>query len=317
MAYVEREGGEFSIIMIDIDRFKTVNDRFGHQKGDEILQNVSSIIMNSVRKGDICGRYGGEEVIIMLPGANSKEGLSIAEKIRKKIENARLLGLHTPLTVSLGVSSYPEHSTWAKDLIEKADQALYYAKESGRNMSCLYQTNMSKSVKRIDKLAGIISGNQVEDQRRVETMLEILELQRNIELSGRDKIYNFLGRIIEVSEAQTGIVFYIEEGSKLSGRLIRKKLLDAEVGEAHYNESLVYRCIESRQGEYQLDWSSYPGVDSVTGMPDWQSVMLIPLTNMGEFKGILYLTVSMKNREYDAEAYNYIKTLSDIMASTL
>ena len=317
MAYVEREGGEFSIIMIDIDRFKTVNDRFGHQKGDEVLQNVSSIIMGAVRKGDICGRYGGEEIIIMLPSTNSRDGLNVAEKIRKKIENARLLGLHTPLTVSLGVSSYPEHSTWIKDLIEKADQALYYAKESGRNMSCMYQGNMSKSVKRIDKLAGIISGNQVEDQRRVETMLEILELQRSIELSHRDKVYNFLGRVIEVSEAQTGILFYIEEGNKISGRLIRKKLLDVEVGEAHYNESLVYKCMESRQGEYQLDWSGYPGVDTVTGMPDWQSVMVVPLTNKGELRGVLYLTVSMKNREYDAESYNYIKTLCDIMASVL
>ena len=314
MAYVEREGGEFSIIMIDIDRFKTVNDRFGHQKGDEVLQNVSSIIMGAVRKGDICGRYGGEEIIIMLPSTNSRDGLNVAEKIRKKIENARLLGLHTPLTVSLGVSSYPEHSTWIKDLIEKADQALYYAKESGRNMSCMYQGNMSKSVKRIDKLAGIISGNQVEDQRRVETMLEILELQRSIELSHRDKVYNFLGRVIEVSEAQTGILFYIEEGNKISGRLIRKKLLDVEVGEAHYNESLVYKCMESRQGEYQLDWSGYPGVDTVTGMPDWQSVMVVPLTNKGELRGVLYLTVSMKNREYDAESYNYIKTLCNVFS---
>jgi transcriptional regulator with GAF, ATPase, and Fis domain len=225
------------------------------------------------------------------------------------------MGLHTPLTISLGVSSCPEHSTWTKDLIEKADQALYHAKESGRNMSCLYQPNMSKSVKRIDKLAGIISGSQVEDQRRVETMLEILELQRSTELTVRDKLYNFLGRIIEVSEAQTGILFQIEEEGKISGRLIRKKLLDAEVGEAHYNEGLVYKCMESRQGEYQLDWSSYPGVDPVTGMPDWQSVMIVPLTNKGELKGILYLTVSMKNREYDAESYNYIKTLCDMMAS--
>jgi len=312
LVYAEREGSEFSIIMIDIDKFKTVNDRFGHQRGDEILQGVSSIIMNSVRKGDIAARYGGEEVIILLPGTGKEEGMNVAEKLRKKVENARLLGLHNPLTISLGVATYPYHSAWAKDLVEKADQALYHAKESGRNQSSLYREDMSKIVKRIDKLAGIISGNLVEDQRKVETMLEVLELQRSTELVRPEKLFNFLGRIIEVSEAQTGILFEVGEEGQIQDKLVRKKFISTAVEDEYYNLEAVKKCIESRTGEYKVDWNNYPGVDTVTGMPDWQSIMAVPMTTNGKLTGVLYLSVSIKVKEFDAGGYNFIKTLCDI-----
>ncbi len=313
IACAEKEGSEFSIIMIDIDKFKSVNDRFGHQKGDEILQGVSGIIMNSLRKEDIAARYGGEEIIILLPGAGEEEGLEVAEKLRKKIENARLLGLHNPLTISLGSAAYPKHSSWAKDLIEKADQALYHAKENGRNQSCLYKEDMSKTAKRIDKLAGIISGNLVEDQRKVETMLEVLELQRSTELKLEEKLFNFLGRIIEVSEAQIGIIFELGEAGEIKNKLARKKFISKAVEEEYYNEELVKHCMENETGEYRVDWNSYPGLDNVTGTPDWQSIMVVPMSIGGRLAGVLYLSVSIKTKEFDAGEYNYIKTLCDIL----
>ena len=315
IACAEKEGSEFSIIMIDIDKFKSVNDRFGHQKGDEILQGVSGIIMNSLRKEDIAARYGGEEIIILLPGAGEEEGLEVAEKLRKKIENARLLGLHNPLTISLGSAAYPKHSSWAKDLIEKADQALYHAKENGRNQSCLYKEDMSKTAKRIDKLAGIISGNLVEDQRKVETMLEVLELQRSTELKLEEKLFNFLGRIIEVSEAQIGIIFELGEAGEIKNKLARKKFISKAVEEEYYNEELVKHCMENETGEYRVDWNSYPGLDNVTGMPDWQSIMVVPMSIGGKLAGVLYLSASIKTKEFDAGEYNFIKTLCDIFST--
>jgi diguanylate cyclase (GGDEF)-like protein len=314
IAYAERETAEFSVIMIDIDKFKTVNDRFGHQKGDEILQGVSGIIINSLRKGDIAARYGGEEIIILLPNTGEEEGIGVAEKIRKKIENARLLGLHNPLTISLGVAAYPKHSNWAKDLIEKADQALYHAKENGRNKSSIYREDMSNTTKRIDKLAGIISGNLVEDQRKVETMLEILELQRSTEIELEEKLFNFLGRIIEVSEAQTGMIFEIGKAGELEKKLVRKKFISTAVEEEYYNEEIISKCVEQKLGEYKVDWNSNSGMDAVTGMPDWQSVMVVPMTKDGTVASVLYLSASIKTKEFDAGEYNYIKTLCDIFS---
>jgi diguanylate cyclase (GGDEF)-like protein len=318
LAYVEKEGGQFSIIMMDIDKFKKVNDRFGHQKGDEVLQNISSIIMSSVRKGDICGRYGGEEITILLPGTDAEGAFNVAEKIRKKVENAKLLGLRTPLTVSMGISSYPEHGTWAKDLLDKADQALYHVKESGRNGSRIYEPNMSNGIKRIDRLAGIISGDIVEDQRKTETMLEILDLQRDGSRTLEEKLFSFLGRIIEVSEAQTGGIFCIEktgERTRIIRKILRKRLVDKEVEEIYYNEGILQKCIDTGEGEYQIDWSGYPGMDPLTGMPDWQSVITVPLIDRGKIKGVTYLSVPIKSKEFDAGTYNYVKTLVDIMAA--
>jgi hypothetical protein len=222
------------------------------------------------------------------------------------------LGLHNPLTISLGVSTYPKHSSWAKDLIERADQALYYAKENGRNKSSVYSEDMSKTVKRIDKLAGIISGNLVEDQRKVETMLEVLELQRDTEIGTEEKLFNFLGRIIEVSEAQTGIMFEIGEDHEIKKKLVRKKFISTAVEEEYYNEEIVARCIETKVGEYQIDWNSYPGLDTVTGMPDWQSIMTVTITIAGRLSAVLYLSASIKTKEFGAGEYNFIKTLCDL-----
>ncbi len=319
LGHVEREGGQFSIIMADIDKFKSVNDRFGHQKGDEVLQGISSIIMNNVRKGDLCGRYGGEEIIMLLPGTDSKGAYKVAEKIRKKVENSKLMGLNIPLTISLGISSYPEHGTWAKDLVDKADQALYNVKESGRNGSRIYELNMPNSTNRIGRLEGIVSGDLVEDQRKARTLLEILELQRDNNKTIEEKMFSFLGRIIEVSEAHTGGIFLTEEMSRgrigISRRITRKRLAETEIGEASHNEDIIEKCISSRRGEYQIDWSSYPGIDSLTGMPDWQSVISIPMIDRGKLKGVVYLSVSIKDKEFDAGTYNYIKILSDIMSA--
>ncbi len=312
--YSETEGMEFSVIMIDIDNFKTVNDRFGHQRGDEILQGVSGTIVSALRKGDIAARYGGEEIIILLPNTGEEEGINVAEKLRKKVENARLLGLHNPLTISVGVSTYPNHSTWTKDLIEKADQALYYAKENGKNLSCLYKEDMSKITKRINKLAGIISGNLVEDQRKVETMLEVLELQRSIDINKEEKLFNFLGRIIEVSEAQLGIIFNIEENGEIRKKIVRRKFISTEVEEEYYNKEVVSKCIEESVGEYKVDWNSYHGVDSMTGMPEWQSIMVVPMTKQGGLRGVLYLSAPIKMKEFDAGQYNFIKTLCELLA---
>ncbi len=321
LGHVEREGGQFSIIMADIDKFKSVNDRFGHQKGDEVLQGISSIIMNNVRKGDLCGRYGGEEIIMLLPGTDSKGAYKVAEKIRKKVENSKLMGLNIPLTISLGISSYPEHGTWAKDLVDKADQALYNVKESGRNGSRIYELNMPNSTNRIGRLEGIVSGDLVEDQRKARTLLEILELQRDNNKTIEEKMFSFLGRIIEVSEAHTGGIFLTEEMSRgrigISRRITRKRLAETEIGEASHNEDIIEKCISSRRGEYQIDWSSYPGIDSLTGMPDWQSVISIPMIDRGKLKGVVYLSVSIKDKEFDAGTYNYIKILSDIMSAVL
>ena len=120
----------FSILMIDIDNFKTINDSLGHQKGDEILAKFGNILEKSKRELDICARYGGEEFIIILPHTDMEESYTIAERLRLLIINKFD---NDNLTVSIGVSNCPESAKTIKYLIKKADESLYKSKSMGKN----------------------------------------------------------------------------------------------------------------------------------------------------------------------------------------
>ncbi|OGP88455.1 MAG: hypothetical protein A2156_03235 [Deltaproteobacteria bacterium RBG_16_48_10] len=133
-----------SLVMIDIDHFKKVNDTFGHTEGDKVLREISSLLRTSVRKKDTVARYGGEEFILILPEAGLEESSMIADRIRRLVENTCFEVGHTRvnLTISLGISNFPNHQAKSKeDLVKMADQALYEAKWGGRNRVCIYNPN--------------------------------------------------------------------------------------------------------------------------------------------------------------------------------
>ncbi|MCQ6559576.1 sensor domain-containing diguanylate cyclase [Paenibacillus mendelii] len=126
------QGTPYSIIVLDIDRFKTVNDRYGHQIGDEVLKHLARIMSDCVRLGDVCCRFGGEEFVILLPQASSQTTMKIAEDIRMTMEST-MSPCGEPVTVSLGVAEYPLHANNPEKLFQLADSALYAAKHEGRN----------------------------------------------------------------------------------------------------------------------------------------------------------------------------------------
>jgi diguanylate cyclase (GGDEF)-like protein len=123
-----------SIIFVDIDHFKKINDTYGHAAGDAALKSASKLLKEHVREIDIVGRYGGEEIVIGLIGASSRDAGLIAENLRKKIEenSVSFEGQQIQMTASFGVSSL-EMGMELNELIDKADQALYKAKKTGRN----------------------------------------------------------------------------------------------------------------------------------------------------------------------------------------
>ena len=127
-----------SFLMIDIDNFKQFNDRFGHLVGDVILRQVSKIIIDTVRQIDFIGRYGGEELSVVLAETDKEQANFAGQRIRQAIEAATIKAYDEELkvTVSIGVSTFPINTQNMQDLIEMADQALYLAKESGKNKVC-------------------------------------------------------------------------------------------------------------------------------------------------------------------------------------
>jgi len=131
-----------TLIMLDIDDFKTYNDRYGHMMGDKMLAEVARTIKQQVREIDTVVRYGGEEFAILLPATRSEEGFNMAENLRQAIAALRVAtpdGQQTSITVSAGISCFPADSLNKSELISHADLALYRAKEDGRNLSRVYE----------------------------------------------------------------------------------------------------------------------------------------------------------------------------------
>ena len=131
-----RFGSALSILLCDLDHFKTVNDTYGHQAGDQVLQGYAHVLVRNVRDIDVVARYGGEEFIVLLPQIQHAEACAIAERMRLDISQQVFEGGSQSIAVtgSFGVASFPEDATTAPQLIRQADQRLYRAKEGGRNL---------------------------------------------------------------------------------------------------------------------------------------------------------------------------------------
>ncbi|MDD3609150.1 MAG: diguanylate cyclase [Halothiobacillaceae bacterium] len=134
-----RQGKHFALLLLDVDHFKFINDEFGHEAGDRILQQVAGVLLNSVRAGDFVFRYGGEEFLLLLVEVDPDRALALAEKIRKRVESEPFLipnGRSHHVTVSVGGAIFDGHPDYQR-LINHADEALYRAKSGGRNRSVM------------------------------------------------------------------------------------------------------------------------------------------------------------------------------------
>lgn len=305
---------EMAIIMADIDHFKNVNDVYGHQKGDEVLREIGRIIRSNIRKGDMAGRYGGEEFILVLPDTGDIDAYKVCEKIRKSIEATPLLGDQLPLTMSFGAASFPAHGVVEEELIEKADQALYESKHMGRNRTTVWTANIGVLKQRFDKLAGILEGNISTDSRKVQAMVDIMSLiNRPI---GRDaKIYEILSLLIDICEAQSASLVHIVEGD-VKERFTRTVGLDGLDRKAEVSEELIFGTLNRGYGHYFVDWADVRPTNEL-GVPDWFSYITVPMMRDGSVNGVLILAVPISRHEFDFNVFNYVNTLSGVISVIL
>jgi diguanylate cyclase (GGDEF)-like protein len=140
---VERTQESLSILILDIDDFKRLNDRFGHAAGDEILTRIAQILHGAVRGSDLCARYGGEEFVVLAPGTDTAGAYQLAEKVRTAIAESSFIvddSLRPQrVTVSIGVAAFCGNR---KRFFQKADQALYRAKADGKNCVAVHEDDL-------------------------------------------------------------------------------------------------------------------------------------------------------------------------------
>ncbi|MFY7930283.1 MAG: GGDEF domain-containing protein, partial [Oligoflexus sp.] len=136
----ENERYPVSVVMCDIDFFKKINDRYGHQAGDYVLKNVSRIMKQTFRKTDVCCRYGGEEFLVILPAANFENAGIAANKLRQAVQDEVMIfeDTHIPVTLSCGVATIRIGQETYPEAMARADAALYESKHQGRNLVSIH-----------------------------------------------------------------------------------------------------------------------------------------------------------------------------------
>ena len=152
--FAQRKGFTMGFIMLDIDHFKHINDRYGHKAGDMILQQLAKVIERSIRASDVAIRYGGEEFLVLLPDVTPQYTAHVAEKIRKNIEIHQFTiegGKTVKVTVSLGVAELPTHTDHPWEAIKFADVALYHAKREGRNRVVVFSPTMWQEMENLQE----------------------------------------------------------------------------------------------------------------------------------------------------------------------
>jgi diguanylate cyclase (GGDEF)-like protein len=151
----QRHNYPVSILMLDIDYFKNVNDTYGHQTGDLVIRRLADLFCNAIRENDTVGRYGGEEFLILLPDSNTRSAVQTAKRIQKMVQNLKIetSGKTISVTVSIGVSSCPQYGRDADTVICAADEALYQAKSNGRNQVVVSETNEGRQPTVVHMLA--------------------------------------------------------------------------------------------------------------------------------------------------------------------
>ena len=154
----QRSGQKMTLMMVDVDHFKVINDTYGHPAGDEVIKELTRRISSTLRTYDAVGRLGGEEFLILTPNCGLNEAMVVAERLRQCVANKKMLigELSIPVTVSVGVSAVTENQTDVKMGIETADLALYAAKKNGRNrVECYVPPEATPAVPLPEEMANV------------------------------------------------------------------------------------------------------------------------------------------------------------------
>ncbi len=192
-----RSGQPVTVLAGDVDHFKDVNDRAGHHVGDAALQRVARLLREGVRQIDVAARIGGEEFAVILPGADAQAAFGVAERLRCALRDA-FADATVPITISFGIASHPAHAETAASLVRAADEALYGAKESGRNRSVVHS----------DALRGL--AREGRDERDIEAerfLAVVLDLAEAVDLrfSGTARHSETVGRYAELMARELGL----------------------------------------------------------------------------------------------------------------
>lgn len=303
---------EFAVIMFDIDDFKGVNDKYGHQIGDEVLIKLTREVENTIGKNDIIGRYGGEEFIVLVSDADKNKACIMAEKIRSNVEKAKILGDKRKITISIGVAMSNHERMNSEEIVNRADQALYRAKHEGKNRYVLWseETGLVTATNTNTELSGVLTGNTAKDLNFMSIIKEVSLIVKSKE-SKEKKMYNFILKIMQIIECENIALFIIKNGMIIN-ILNKDRSKDGWNKNEKFNFQLVYRVIAQMKGIYQIDWNNIKVKKDKFGIPDWKSICITPVICNGVILAIIYASVSVNKKEFTSIELNQLNFFADM-----
>lgn len=292
-------GRPLCAVLFDLDYFKSVNDTYGHLAGDKILHEVVACAKRCLPPDTIFGRYGGEEFVFLLEDMASARAKKLSETIRRETEKQ---SFHTPdgheisVTISMGIAEL-RHAADLAGLVTLADQALYTAKNTGRNRSVVWDEKSRYESYSERNLQNFITGDGARDDLRITELLSLFDaLQR---CRAWEELTPALQELMTLLDADRIALF------DASGETVRM-LLKPEHESTVHDRALITEVRLTGNTVSRVDWENeVTSPDS--GLADWFSVCAAPVVSRGERLGVLCLSVSLRKKEFSESEISFIR----------
>jgi diguanylate cyclase (GGDEF)-like protein len=305
----------FSLLMIDLDGFKLVNDRRGHLLGDAVLRDMGQLLRNLMRQDDLCFRYGGDEVVVILHDTDAAGAQTAGEKVRAAVA-AYEFGEGIRLTASVGTSSCPTHATSGSEMVRKADQALYRAKHLGRDRIEAWSPELSTIAPRDDRLAGIITGNFARDYTNVSLLVDTFDAISKTQ-DVQELLTLAVDKAIEASEAERGAIMLTDEQGTLSTIVARGRSHEPLELRERFSRSIPERVLRTGEPVYVIT-SDNPAPDAAASDSmrelGLRTVLCSALSTEAGRIGVLYVDARKGDQEVREGSLPFFSALAKHIA---
>lgn len=304
VAHAAEHNLNMALIMVDLDKFKNVNDDYGHMTGDEVLRESAIRLKDSLRRSDLLGRYGGEEFVVALPRTSQENAVKIVNKLRMRLSETPISEFELTITASFGIAMLSEHSSNQETLLNLADQALYAAKEGGRNRAVVWSSDLERSLTKKEPQQALHHGELLTGQQYLGCLVKFINTLASDSFSV-DRLSTVLDNLIDALRADRAILF---------------------CGESYEKQLPIVRCTGPVQQQLEESFYFQEAVDfvfqqRVAVKPDLLnseenqlSVTCLPLKLDQQIYGVLYIEADPEFCQFSNSDFAFLDLASQQIA---